>query len=373
MTNKSRLPQQFILALALLFASSGASQALSPASTPASAPAIQEEVMVHEERIVSDPGPANQGDATVAAAASKESADGKLQKSAVNAAPQAAKASAPGQDKKSAQSAKPNAAPVKPAALAQSVPAGTQQPQAARGGAGKEGTGSGAALPQTALVAAPADGRKEEKAATAVAAGSKPAVAAPMLPVERVWVAPAEPVQTIAYEKRILKLEEVRQILATTKDFRRKNLANLVMQEFDFSDANLTEANLENADLYRADLTRANLSSANFKGASLELANFSRAKMKGVRLSRSSLFLANMQGADLESAQMRDCYAAGVKLQKANLRNADLKGSNLTGAVFEGSETSGALGAVTAAEQPQKPKGKLDAVADYLLTVLRIK
>ena len=224
------------------------------------------------------------------------------------------------------------------------VPTPAPLPKAVGKEAKKDAVSS--APPMPPVPAAPTkNGAAKTPPATALSTTSVPAKAGE-----------AEQVRAITYERRILYLEEVRQILATTKDFAHKNLGGLVMQEFDFSNADLTEANLENSDLYHCNFSRANLTGANLKGASLEMANFSKANLKSAQLSQASLFLTNMQDSNLESAQIRDCYAAGVKLQRAILRNTDLKGSYFVGDA--GSGPADSVDARGVVEDSKAPEGK---------------
>ena len=138
-----------------------------------------------------------------------------------------------------------------------------------------------------------------------------------------------------ARDTEVLTVFEVRRILATTKDFAGKNLADLVMESYDFSGANLAGANLQNVDLYHSNFSGANLAGANLKGASLEMVNFSDANLQGAKLSQTSLFLCNMRGANLDGTQIRNSYAAGIKLQDANIRRTDLQGTYTAGASFD--------------------------------------
>ena len=85
-------------------------------------------------------------------------------------------------------------------------------------------------------------------------------------------------------EKSKLSLDDVRNILNTTREFKNKNLSGLNLSDFnlsksDFSNAilvnaiflnaNMNDVNLENANLYRADFTKATLKNAELNGAIL--------------------------------------------------------------------------------------------------------
>jgi hypothetical protein len=163
---------------------------------------------------------------------------------------------------------------------------------------------------------------------------------APSDVVRQAYVSPGG---TAAASPGSIQPEDVRRILATTRDFTGMNMTNLSLRGFDFYRANLTDAKLQNADLYQANFSRANLTRANLKDAALERANFNEATMHGVQLSGASLFFATLEGADLEQAQMRHCYAPGARLNKANLVKADLRDGIFWGARFDECNLNGTL------------------------------
>lgn len=62
-----------------------------------------------------------------------------------------------------------------------------------------------------------------------------------------------------------LTIEQVNEILKTTRDFSHKDLSGLDLHRMDFEDVNLSHANLERANLYNAEFSATNISYAKWE------------------------------------------------------------------------------------------------------------
>ncbi|MFW6359000.1 MAG: pentapeptide repeat-containing protein [Chroococcales cyanobacterium] len=108
------------------------------------------------------------------------------------------------------------------------------------------------------------------------------------------------------------------------QDFAGANLLGAILDNLDFSGANLSSANLRGAELNDTDLSGANLSRVNLRGADLSGAYLSNADLSFSDCSKSSLALANLSEANLQ----------GANLEEVNLTNTNLSGANVEGAIF---------------------------------------
>jgi hypothetical protein len=88
---------------------------------------------------------------------------------------------------------------------------------------------------------------------------------------------------------RRLSLGEVRQILATTRDFTGADLSGLNLAGHDLSGAYLNRATLRATNLERVDLTESDLELADLTGANLRGASLNQARLRGTRLEGAQL------------------------------------------------------------------------------------
>jgi uncharacterized protein YjbI with pentapeptide repeats len=117
------------------------------------------------------------------------------------------------------------------------------------------------------------------------------------------------------------------------------NLANIKMQDFDFSYVDFSDSSLKSANfstsklvgsyfrgtnLSEVDFSNANLSSAFFGNANLSHANLSHANLCGTYFGNANLSHANLNHADLSRAFLRDADFSETNLDGANLSDADL-------------------------------------------------
>ena len=173
---------------------------------------------------------------------------------------------------------------------------------------------------------------------------------------KRTWAGSIE-----CQEVKTLTLEQVRQVLQTSrklecKNLRKLDLSNLIMSNtclyrsnlygaklsgVDFKESILNDACLLLVDLRKADLRGANLENADLKGSDLREADLRGANLKKTDLLRADLREADLRGANLENADLRgsDLREADLRwttlieadliaadLSKANLRGVDLRG-----------------------------------------------
>ncbi|RNC66307.1 MAG: pentapeptide repeat-containing protein [Desulfuromonadales bacterium] len=137
-------------------------------------------------------------------------------------------------------------------------------------------------------------------------------------------------------------IDEVRDVLRSSRDLSGANLRGMNFAGFD-----LRGAVLQNADLYLANLEGALLDGANLRGASLEMASLRGARLRGAKLDGAGLFKANLDGADLEGADLTGVYAVGASLRGTILASATLRGSVFTNAVID---SAGPVSPVVVAE-----------------------
>jgi uncharacterized protein YjbI with pentapeptide repeats len=168
-------------------------------------------------------------------------------------------------------------------------------------------------------------------------------------------------------------------------DLSRCDLARCLAQRTSFQDArlerallfeaNLSEANLQQAVLERAmadsasaagaDFSKAVLDASSWRSACFDRTNFTKASLREASLSRSSCIEARFVAADMRQARIDQCDLQRAVLSEANLMQANMAGSNATGAdfqnanlyraavwraVFNETNTDGALVAATALE-----------------------
>ena len=125
---------------------------------------------------------------------------------------------------------------------------------------------------------------------------------------------------------RQLDLEQGAQFLL---DLHGANLAGVVLQEENLSNARLGDADLSGARLSGTNLSETWLLDANLSDALLGGANLSETWLLDANLSNASLNDANLSGAWLGSANL-----SGARFQGANLSGASLTGADLSGADF---------------------------------------
>jgi uncharacterized protein YjbI with pentapeptide repeats len=132
-----------------------------------------------------------------------------------------------------------------------------------------------------------------------------------------------------------------------TKALMRKTKALYAnMKESGLNGANLAWAEFKAANLNNAFLEKVNLSSANLQGVNLSAAHLQGANLSRTHLEGANLYFAFLQGAvlsnahlqaaDLQSAYLQGASLEYAQLQGANLDNAHLQGANLSNAQLQG-------------------------------------
>jgi Tfp pilus assembly protein FimV len=109
-----------------------------------------------------------------------------------------------------------------------------------------------------------------------------------------------------------------------------------ILQEVNWSGANLQDANLQEVNWSGANLQDANLRGADLKNANLRGADLQDADLSGADLSGADLQNADLSGADLSGADLRDADLSGADLRDADLSGATLHDTNLQGANLNG-------------------------------------
>ena len=124
-----------------------------------------------------------------------------------------------------------------------------------------------------------------------------------------------------------------------------KDLRTLVLDNSDFSDANLYGCDFSGSSLLQSDFSRAIQVSPNdeeqsrpvqFFGCDLVDARFIGCELSGANFCASDLRGADFSGAELINADFRGADLSGVNFQDSNLKGADFLGSKLLNAKFTG-------------------------------------
>ena len=124
-----------------------------------------------------------------------------------------------------------------------------------------------------------------------------------------------------------------------------KDLRTLVLDNSDFSDANLYGCDFSGSSLLQSDFSRAIQVGPNdeeqsrpvqFFGCDLVDARFVGCELSGANFCASDLRGADFSGAELINADFRGADLSGVNFQDSNLKGADFLGSKLLNAKFTG-------------------------------------
>ena len=124
-----------------------------------------------------------------------------------------------------------------------------------------------------------------------------------------------------------------------------KDLRTLVLDNSDFSDANLYGCDFSGSSLLQSDFSRAIQVSPNdeeqsrpvqFFGCDLVDARFVGCELSGANFCASDLRGADFSGAELINADFRGTDLRGANFQDSNLKGADFLGSKLLNAKFTG-------------------------------------
>jgi len=124
-----------------------------------------------------------------------------------------------------------------------------------------------------------------------------------------------------------------------------KDLRTLVLDNSDFSDANLYGCDFSGSSLLQSDFSRAIQVGPNdeeqsrpvqFFGCDLVDARFIGCELSGANFCASDLRGADFSGAELINADFRGADLSGVNFQDSNLKGADFLGSKLLNAKFTG-------------------------------------
>jgi hypothetical protein len=86
-----------------------------------------------------------------------------------------------------------------------------------------------------------------------------------------------------------LSINQVMELLRSTRNFSGKNLSGLRLVGFDLTKCNFKGADLRNVNMERADLEEANLELADLSGASMEMTDLRVTGLKGTRMERAIL------------------------------------------------------------------------------------
>ena len=137
---------------------------------------------------------------------------------------------------------------------------------------------------------------------------------------------------------------------------REANLSKCNLSDAEFVEAKLHKCDLMGADLTRADFTEATGTEAKFDGANLDgllatranfnESSFENASMVGGRFVEASfceskLVGVDLKNADLTGADLRDADLSGADLTGASLANANLSGTVLSGAILSNADLTG--------------------------------
>jgi len=116
----------------------------------------------------------------------------------------------------------------------------------------------------------------------------------------------------------------------------RANLSNMLLQNYDFRDAELDGADLHDSALWEANLEGAQLSMANLSGALVGFVNLRGANLMGANLQDADLTGADLSLAFLNGADLRNTILKKAKLNGAQLGSANLSGADLSTAMVDG-------------------------------------
>jgi len=115
---------------------------------------------------------------------------------------------------------------------------------------------------------------------------------------------------------------------------------NLIMTDFDFTEANFSRSDLSSSDLRRTNLTKAvffkaNLVRASFKGSTAIEANFI-----GVTASRTDFSESDLSNSNFEKSEIIRSDFSGSNLSNSNMTKSDLLRAEFTGANLSGVDFS---------------------------------
>lgn len=125
------------------------------------------------------------------------------------------------------------------------------------------------------------------------------------------------------------------------------DLSGSILDNTDFTFANLTNTNFSGASLSNSILSHSNLAGADLRGANLSnaqllSAKITNAKLQGADLSGAKMRLTIFDGTDLENVKMKSADMEDAKFYQANLMNADLTKTNMWSVILINTNLVGA-------------------------------